>query len=570
MVNSKKAQGTIEYLVIIATVVVLSLIIVGLVFTSASSPSQEIKNSSSKLSSSSSSGISVVESVLDLQGDSIVKIGNNSSDSITLTRVSVGGVVNDFDEQLVGLDSKVFSLSDLVSGCKCLGGQASVDCDYVITYLQNGIEKNYRVTKSIDCVVDSVPVNPGVVVGLGVGTLADPWVINSCRELQDMNLHLDGNYKLGADIDCSDTINWNNGFGFNPIGTSAKKFSGNFNGNSKTISDLFIRRISTNYTGLFGYSIGSISNVGLVDVNITGKDSIGALVGMQVGGSISNSYSKGDINAYNALYAGGLAGIAYLSSVSNSYSLVNMVGYRYTGGLIGGVSNTTVSNSYSISIVRGSSYFVGGLVGHQIGGSISNSYSISAVTSLLNNNAMAVADGLVGYQESGNIFNSYSVGTVSGENDYIGGLVGYQESAAGLFNSYSITNVIGSNNANYVGGLVGYSSGDISNCYSAGSVTSSTNIIGGLVGSKDTKLISNSYWDITRTGISNCCGGGTCANCFGKNSLGSESDAFFPKSSLAGDYNVPMQHNLIDANWTFGIDGNWTKRDNNYPILSWQ
>ena len=36
--------------------------------------------------------------------------------------------------------------------------------------------------------------------------------------LQGMNNNLSGNYVLGNDIDASDTVNWNDGKGFEPIG----------------------------------------------------------------------------------------------------------------------------------------------------------------------------------------------------------------------------------------------------------------------------------------------------------------------------------------------------------------
>lgn len=38
--------------------------------------------------------------------------------------------------------------------------------------------------------------------------------------LQGMNNNLSGNYVLGGDIDASDTINWNSGKGFDPIGNA--------------------------------------------------------------------------------------------------------------------------------------------------------------------------------------------------------------------------------------------------------------------------------------------------------------------------------------------------------------
>lgn len=89
--NKKSGQGTIEYLVILAVVVVISLVVVGLVTGIFSSPSQQILDSSSKLNVSSGSGINIIESVLDYDGDSLITFSNTSSDSVLLTKVNVGG-----------------------------------------------------------------------------------------------------------------------------------------------------------------------------------------------------------------------------------------------------------------------------------------------------------------------------------------------------------------------------------------------------------------------------------------------------------------------------------------------
>ena len=53
----------------------------------------------------------------------------------------------------------------------------------------------------------------------------------------------------------------------------AHPFTGTFNGNSYTISNLYIDIPSTNDVGLFGYTSGAtIENVGLINVNITGEN----------------------------------------------------------------------------------------------------------------------------------------------------------------------------------------------------------------------------------------------------------------------------------------------------------
>lgn len=206
-------------------------------------------------------------------------------------------------------------------------------------------------------------------------------------DLQGINGNLSGNYVLGADIDASATSSWNSGTGFVPIGNSSTKFTGAFNGLGHTISDLYINRPSTDYVGLFGRvgSSGSISNVGLVDNDITGDDYVGGLVGKN-SGEISSSYAIG--------------------AVSGDYS---------AGGLVGDNSGE-ISSSYATGAVLGDE-IAGGLVGWNYNGEISQSYATGAVSGDFN------IGGLVGLNW-GYISQSYATGAVNG-NSYIGGLVGF-------------------------------------------------------------------------------------------------------------------------------------------------
>ena len=81
-----------------------------------------------------------------------------------------------------------------------------------------------------------------------------------------MELVPSASYALANNVDASSTANWNSGAGFVPVGNSADKFAGSFNGSGDTISGLYINRPSQNYIGLFGWvNTGSLlTNVGLV------------------------------------------------------------------------------------------------------------------------------------------------------------------------------------------------------------------------------------------------------------------------------------------------------------------
>ena len=67
------------------------------------------------------------------------------------------------------------------------------------------------------------------------------WIeIYDVDDLQAMQDDLTGSYILMNDIDASATSGWNAGAGFAPVGTSANPFTGTFDGDEHTITDLFM------------------------------------------------------------------------------------------------------------------------------------------------------------------------------------------------------------------------------------------------------------------------------------------------------------------------------------------
>ena len=204
--------------------------------------------------------------------------------------------------------------------------------------------------------------------GTGTGTTPDPYVITTCALLQEISSGLGSSYTLGNDVDCSATnpsdSNWSNsgtwadGKGFNPIGT----FTGNLNGNGHVINNLFISRSGESYVGLFRFmNGGSISNIGLVSVNISGGSYTGALAGDSYSTStISQVFSTGIVSAGG--YGGGMIGLGSRLIMSNSYSTVNLTTGGYGGSLIGFLAGgSTLTNVYSAGTVT--SDFGKGMIG---------------------------------------------------------------------------------------------------------------------------------------------------------------------------------------------------------------
>jgi hypothetical protein len=254
-----------------------------------------------------------------------------------------------------------------------------------------------------------------------------PGTVNGLTQSQRWNKY----YKQTAPIDASETSGWTNGW--LPIGNATTQFSGVYDGGNNSVSNLSINRPNTDNIGLFGLTSGAIiSNLGVINVSVSGNIRVGALVGANVGNSkISNSFSSGELTG--VLAVGGLVGRNEGSTVERSYSETNVTGTgsdSRVGGLVGqNITSSTVSQSYSTGNVNGIRY-VGGLVGHtQNSSTIVNSYSRGRV------HGSNDVGGLLGRLYDGTVRNSYSTGEVTGTTD-VGGLIGSLFGTDNVFNSY--------------------------------------------------------------------------------------------------------------------------------------
>ena len=244
----------------------------------------------------------------------------------------------------------------------------------------------------------------------GDGTLASPYEISNCRDLQSMNDDLDAVYQLQNDINCSATETWNSGQGFKPIGgspvgdRSEEAFTGTLLGQDYIIDELFIDRPSQEFVGLFGnVKNGEVRNLRIDDADITGDDSVGVLAGAFTGNiqsvkadgeasgsyftgglvgqndaSISESFSAVNVNGGD-YYTGGLAGTHRDGTITESFSSGDIVGNNYTGGLVGDNQQALIESSFVCGEVSGSSY-VGGLAGKSIDGEFQRSWSSAQVS----------------------------------------------------------------------------------------------------------------------------------------------------------------------------------------------
>jgi len=210
----------------------------------------------------------------------------------------------------------------------------------------------------------------------GLGTEAEPYLIESLSNLQwfsenNYQWGSDKYYKQTANIDASSTVSWDSNQGFLPITI----FNGHFDGGGHLINGLTINRPQLGNTGFFGrISSGSlVENMGLVNVNIEGKDNVGGLVGISYQGTIESCYTTGVVKS-NGWKIGGLVGVATDASISNCYSHASVQSVNgstwFQGGLIGiTYPSAIVTNCYSTGLVYNgnTSSHVGGFIGGDYG-----------------------------------------------------------------------------------------------------------------------------------------------------------------------------------------------------------
>ena len=409
--------------------------------------------------------------------------------------------------------------------------------------------------------------------------------IYTLEDLDDVRNDLTASYILMNDLDFSDDgdyeniankTTWTTGEGWVPIGTYTTPFSGIFDGQEYTISNLLIDKPTDIYdVGLFGANSGTIQNLGVLDADVTGHNNpsptpgefTGALVGYNLG-TISNCNSSGRVET-DASHAGGLVGYNREGTISDSYSSATVYGTGSgsavsIGGLLGRNDyDALVENCYATGDVIGSgdSYTGGGLIGHNEGGTITGSYATGDVTGFDYDNG-----GLVGYSYDGDISTSFATGAVEGD-DNVGGLVGTADGTV-IENCYATGNV--TENDDYrdgykLGGLVGKLSGttsQINSCYSTGVVDAGdVDDVGGLVGTEGKQAyVFNSFWDTETSGMG-VSGGGTGKTTEEMQTLSTFNDTATTGLDTAWDI---VLMNIFDPE---GSDIWYIDEDNDYPRL---
>jgi hypothetical protein len=351
------------------------------------------------------------------------------------------------------------------------------------------------------------------------------------RDWYDLNAirdNLNGNYLLMNDLDsttagytelASPTANGRKGW--EPIGSLSvdlftfysvgpvDPFTGSLDGQGYEIRDLFINRPDEDGVGLFGCvgwyqdfaGGGVITNLGVVDAEVTGRSHVGGLVGGNWD-TVSNSYSTGRVAGYWSV--GGLVGwIGYRwGTMSNSH-------YNYDEVLINGKNIITIgalfNEDFDQWLANDKFLDVNERLSQEDGYYVIN--DVSDFKQLL---AFGQDDSLkfilkndLDLSGDPNFYIPYLAGEFDGNGHKISNLrLNFDSiSQVGLFGCLALggkVNQLGVENVNVavtgaqeVGGLVGGNSGTVSNSYSTGSVTGDGHV-GGLAG-VNWHTVSNSY-----------------------------------------------------------------------------
>lgn len=264
----------------------------------------------------------------------------------------------------------------------------------------------------------------------GSGTQDDPYLISNSGDIEDLSLAVDietdyaGKYfKLTNDVDMEAVKAMKPiGNNFGTEGTALKAFSGTFDGDNHTISNLTMR-----FSGRFNLGVGlfgivknaKISNLTLTNCYFEADAIVASVASVLVGSEIINCHAGENVTVKARLkpYAGGIATSSFLtpSSIVACTSRANVDASDVAiGGILGmsSASGTTISRCINYGNVNTLNNFAGGIVGYVESGRLNivdclNAGEISAAS---------CAGGLLGMALQGasiDIRNAYNIGRVT-------------------------------------------------------------------------------------------------------------------------------------------------------------
>ena len=217
------------------------------------------------------------------------------------------------------------------------------------------------------------------------GTAEDPYIIATqsnlnCLRGNDMYWGRGKHFRQTAHLDMTNYGPWVNG-----IGSDDTAFSGTYDGNGFTISNLTIDDSTLDKIGMFDVTSGStLQDITLVNLRVRGKDQVGGLVGIAFDDTISQVYVEGVISGVSGV--GGLIGVigamgptTITQATVDDSSTVTGSGMR-VGGLIGFAETETQPLTIADVQASGESTGlteVGGLIGSYVDSSGNQTFTLT-------------------------------------------------------------------------------------------------------------------------------------------------------------------------------------------------
>jgi hypothetical protein len=279
---------------------------------------------------------------------------------------------------------------------------------------------------------------PSLLTGNGEGTSDNPYQISSYAALKEFASLVNGTDRyaesanhsayaiLTTDIVCKNDPN-DEGYATDwvPIGNDTHPYTGTFDGKGHSITGLSNTGIAevanSDYQGLFGYvgSGGVVKKVTLEYASITGKESVGGIVGYNQG-TVSDCHVGSGVTIRivqsNSSRIGGIVGSSYNGTVIDctsaaSFTMAANLGQcGEFGGIVGLASNSTVSNCLYLGDQIGGNYGVGAIVGnnYKTGDTdaiVSNCFFTSTTFTGKDNETLSNANSAVGSNNWGTVTN---------------------------------------------------------------------------------------------------------------------------------------------------------------------
>lgn len=210
----------------------------------------------------------------------------------------------------------------------------------------------------------------------GEGTTTNPYLISNLSDLKNIGdlfyIYEYNSYKQTNDI----TL----GNDFTPIGFNTSSpyyyyFFGHYNGQGFKIKNGTINKQNNDYVGIFANTYGTICNLTISNVQVTGKNNVGAIAGFSKS-VIYNVKINETCSVTGNTYVGGVYGWCktdsqYSDSGTNFHEVsnkANISGVSSVGGLVGYYyfwdnDYSTIRNCYNAGNITASSSAAGGLVG---------------------------------------------------------------------------------------------------------------------------------------------------------------------------------------------------------------